>query len=170
MPGRLRRPMMTPWFGSEFGPRALGHRSILADPRCREVKTRLDAIKRREAFRPYAPAILEERAAEWFDLGETSSTSPLMLRAPDFLPGRLRPVPAVVHIDGTGRVQTVPRGAGGLRDVIEAFEAATGVPIVLNTSLNARGEPIVETPDEALALLQEIQLDACVVDGRVYRR
>lgn len=160
------------WFegGSEFGPRALGHRSILADPRRADVRARLDAIKRREAFRPYAPAILEERAAEWFDLGETSATSPLMLRAPAFLPGRRALVPAVVHVDGTGRVQTVPSGAGGLRDVLQAFEAATGVPIVLNTSLNARGQPMVETPDEALALLREIQLDACVVDGRVYMR
>ena len=160
------------WFegGSEFGPRALGHRSILADPRRPDVKARLDAVKRREAFRPYAPAVLEERAAEWCDLGRAAATSPLMLRAPRFLPGRGALVPAVVHVDGSGRLQTVPRDAGGLRAVIEAFEATTGVPIVLNTSLNARGQPMVETPDEALALWQEIQLDACVVDGRVYRR
>jgi carbamoyltransferase len=160
------------WFdgGAEFGPRALGHRSLLADPRRQDTKPRLDRIKHREPFRPYAPAILEEHAPGWFDLGPTSPVSPLMLRAPRFLAGRAGEVPAVVHVDGSGRVQTVPPEAGGLRRVIDAFHALTGVPMVLNTSLNQRGQPMVETPDEAIALCQSMDLDACVVDARLCRR
>lgn len=160
------------WFegGAEFGPRALGHRSILADPRRSDTKPRLDRIKQREAFRPYAPAILEEQAARWFDLEATSQTSPLMLRAPRFRPGCETRVPAVVHVDRTGRVQTVPRGTGGLRRVIEAFDAVTGVPLVLNTSFNTRGQPMVETPEEAVAVFRAMDLDACVVDGRIHTR
>jgi carbamoyltransferase len=93
-----------------------------------------------------------------------------MLRGVPFLGGRRDQVPAVVHVDGTGRLQTVPPGDGGLRRLLEAFAARTGVPVLLNTSLNGRGEPMVETPDEAMDLFRSIGLDACVVDGRLHRR
>ena len=156
--------------GAEFGPRGLGHRSLIADARTLRSRTRLDAIKQREPFRPYAPAILAEHAADWFDAGRTSPESPFMLRALRIREEQRHRVPAVVHADGTGRLQTVSPGTGALRQILEAFALQTGVPILVNTSMNARGAPIVETPDEAKALAATLDLDACVIDGDLVRR
>jgi carbamoyltransferase len=135
--------------GAEFGPRALGHRSILADPRTVASKERLDRdIKRREWFRPYAPSVLAERASEYF---EVLGPSPYMLLAVDTRTTVRDEVPAIVHVDGSARVQTVARDVEPLyHRLISKFEEITGVPLVLNTSFNGYGEPMVETTEDAV--------------------
>ena len=159
------------WFSgpSELGPRALGQRSILCDPRQADAKEKLNArVKHREGFRPFAPVIPLEETANWFDVGEVDPASPFMLRVMDFKADKRDLVPAVVHVDGTGRVQTVTRSVNGpYYDLVREFGERTGVPILLNTSLNVMGEPIVETPEDALWCLLLTQLDACVFDGSV---
>lgn len=149
------------WFQGrmEMGPRALGNRSILADPRHAQVKDLLNSrIKFRESFRPFAPSILEECVGEWFDC---STPSPYMILVYDVLPGKRTLVPAITHVDGTGRVQTVSRRHNPrYHRLIEEFRRLTGVPIVLNTSFNVRGEPIVNTPEQAIDCLTKTGLDA----------
>ena len=124
---------------AEYGPRALGNRSILADPRDPGIKDKVNKIKKRELFRPFAPIVMEEHASEWFDM---DYASPYM----QFTPKCLKPdlIPSVVHYDGTSRVQTVNREQHpGLYAVLEAFYKKTGVPVLLNTSLNIKGQPMV---------------------------
>lgn len=161
----LARGELIGWFtgGSEFGPRALGHRSILADPRQPDMKDILNAkVKHRESFRPFAPAVLAERAAEFFDL---DIESPFMLIVAPVHANKRSVVPAIVHIDGTARVQTLTRADNGaFRELVEWFDRLTGVPIVLNTSYNDRGEPIVESPEQALAFYSRSQLDYLFMD------
>jgi carbamoyltransferase len=139
------------WFQgrSEFGPRALGNRSIIADPRTPEMKDRLNAqVKFRQAFRPFAPIVLAERASEVF---EGDDESPFMLRAKRVRPEWVDKVPAIVHVDGTARVQTVRREHNErLHRLLQEFDKLTGVPVLLNTSFNIRGQPIVETPNDAV--------------------
>ena len=139
------------WFQgrSEFGPRALGNRSILADPRTAEMKDILNKrVKHRQAFRPFAPIVLEERAGEIF---EGPGDSPFMLMAKHVSPAWKDKIPAIVHVDGTARVQTVnARDNPVLYRLIKEFDALTGVPVLLNTSFNVKGEPIVERPHEAV--------------------
>lgn len=144
--------------GSEFGPRALGHRSILCDPRGADTKDRLNArVKFREAYRPYAAAVLAAHAADYF---ACHAPDPFMMTVADVLPHRREEIPAVTHVDGTCRIQTIHDDYdGGLRPVLEAFHRATGLPLLLNTSLNIRGEPIVETPQEAVNCLCSTGLD-----------
>ncbi|MEH0420518.1 carbamoyltransferase family protein [Streptomyces sp. B21-083] len=158
------------WFqgGSELGPRALGARSILADPRTRDSADALNhRIKHREPFRPFAPAVLADHASAWFDL---EVPSPFMLLAPPVRPGHADKIAAVVHVDGTARVQTVdPATAPAYGALIEHFHQLTGVPIVLNTSFNDR-EPIVETPAHALATLQACDLDAACIGPYLVER
>lgn len=158
------------WFegGSEAGPRALGHRSILADPRRADMKDALNRrVKRRETFRPYAPAVLEERTGEYFDF---TGPSPFMLRIGGVRPGRAAEIPAVTHIDGTARIQTVPKGGGRLREIIEAFDAIAGVPMLLNTSFNVAGRPIVETPADAVKCFMETDMDLLYIEGLLVRK
>jgi carbamoyltransferase len=159
------------WFSgpSELGPRALGQRSILCDPRQPDAKERLNArVKHREGFRPFAPVIPLEEAPDWFDVDGVDPSSPFMLRVMDFKADKRDLVPAVVHVDGTGRVQTVTQPVNGpYYDLVREFGERTGVPILLNTSLNVMGEPIVETPEDALWCLLLTQLDACVFEGTV---
>ena len=126
---------------AEFGPRALGNRSLLADPRGPDIKSRVNAIKQRQQFRPFAPVVLEEHVHEYFDLpGGFVDTRYMQVvgrcRLPDVYP-------AIVHVDGTSRIQTVPADGSGIRQLLEAWYAATGCPMLLNTSLNIRGEPMV---------------------------
>jgi carbamoyltransferase len=156
----LERQKVVGWFQgkSEFGPRALGQRSILFDPRVAGGRERLNRLKRREPFRPFAPAILEERAGDWFVEG---GASPFMLQVWRFRRDKMSQVPAVLHADGTGRVQTVRRGR--FRQLIEAFERRTGIPMLLNTSFNLQGEPIVETPEDAVRTFRAAPLDALVM-------
>ncbi|MEU8627692.1 carbamoyltransferase C-terminal domain-containing protein [Streptomyces sp. NPDC048669] len=158
------------WFqgGSELGPRALGGRSILADPRTTANSEALnDRIKHREPFRPFAPAILAGHAHEWFEL---DVPSPFMLIAPPVRPDRADQIAGVVHVDRTARVQTVDPGASPVfATLIKHVHQITGVPVVLNTSFNDR-EPIVETPAHALATFQACDLDAmCIGDYLVER-
>lgn len=139
------------WFegGSEFGPRALGHRSILCDAQGKHMKDQLNAtVKFREPFRPYAASILSEYSKDFFDL---DVPSPYMLVVTDVRPDKLAAIPSVCHVDNTCRVQVVPPDFDGdYRKLIEHFMELTGVPLVLDTSFNIRGEPIVETPRDAL--------------------
>ncbi len=142
----------------EFGPRALGNRSILGDPRNPGMKRLLnDKVKHREPFRPYAPAVLAEKAGEYFEL---PCPSPFMLLAPPVRPEKAGLIPAVCHDDGTARVQTVSREDNPrFYGLIEAFNRLTGVPMVINTSFNRRGEPVVCAPEEALRVYQETEMD-----------
>ncbi len=159
------------WFSgpSELGPRALGQRSILCDPRQPDAKEKLNArVKHREGFRPFAPVLPLEETANWFDVDGVDPSSPFMLRVMDFREDKRALVPAVVHVDGTGRVQTVTRQVNGpYYELVRAFGERTGVPVLLNTSLNVMGEPIVETPEDGLWCLLLTQLDACVFDGAI---
>ncbi|MET7457672.1 carbamoyltransferase C-terminal domain-containing protein [Streptomyces sp. NPDC005574] len=158
------------WFqgGSELGPRALGARSILADPRTRDSADTLNQrIKHREAFRPFAPAILADHASTWFDL---DVPSPFMLLAPPVRPDHTEKIAGVVHVDGTARVQTVDSNAApAYGALIRHFHELTGVPVILNTSFNDR-EPIVETPAHAVATLQACDLDAACIGEYLVER
>jgi carbamoyltransferase len=139
------------WFQgpSEFGPRALGNRSILGDPRRPEMKDILNSrVKFRQPFRPFAPIVLYERAKDIF-VGDDES--PFMLRAKQVRPEWWDRIPAIVHVDGTARVQTVRREHNErMYDLLTEFEKLTGVPVLVNTSFNIKGEPIVETPQDAM--------------------
>jgi carbamoyltransferase len=133
---------------AEFGPRALGNRSLLADPRGPDIKDRVNEIKRRQKFRPFAPVILEEHADQYFDLPRGFGSSPYMQSVARCLAPEL--YPAIVHVDGTSRVQTVaPDLASGIRQLLEAWYARTGCPMLLNTSLNIRSEPMVNDRADA---------------------
>ena len=159
------------WFdgGSELGPRALGQRSILCDPRQPDAKETLNRrVKMREAFRPFAPAVLLEEAANWFEFGDTVRESPFMLRVIDVKLEKREQVPAIVHVDGTGRVQTLTKENNGrFYELVRRFHTATGVPMLLNTSFNRMGEPIIETPGDAIACLLNTGLDCCVFEDRI---
>ena len=132
---------------AEFGPRALGNRSLLADPRGMDIKDLVNEIKRRQQFRPFAPVILEEHVQEYFDMPGGWHDSRYMqivgrCRRPDLFP-------AVTHHDGTSRIQTVPQDGSGIRSLLEAWYRTTGCPMLLNTSLNIRGEPMVNDRADA---------------------
>lgn len=149
------------WFQdrAEFGPRALGGRSILCHPGIPGMKDRLNArVKFRESFRPFAGSVLAERAHQWFDM--PAEESPFMLMVCPVLPDQQQQISEVVHVDGTCRVQTVAGDSPGpFRPLLEAFEQQTGLPVVLNTSFNLRGMPIVERPEDALDCLYGSRLD-----------
>jgi carbamoyltransferase len=149
---------------SEFGPRALGNRSILADPRPAANTSRINAmIKKREAFRPFAPAVRQEVFSQYFD-GAGCERFPYMTVVLDVLENKRELLGAVTHVDGTARVQTVSRGENALfYDLLLNFEQLTGVPILLNTSFNNQAEPIVQTVDEAVACFLTSGLDCLVV-------
>jgi carbamoyltransferase len=158
------------WFTgrAEFGPRALGGRSILADPRRADAKDLLNRkIKRREDFRPFAPAVLETHAAEYFDL---TDPSPFMEKVVRVRLEKRRLLPAVTHLDGSARIQTVcPKTAPRFHALISAFHAQTGIPMLLNTSFN-ENEPIVNTPEEALHCFQRTQMDLLVLENHLLTR
>lgn len=151
------------WFQGrmEWGPRALGNRSIIADPRRTDMKDILNArIKHREPFRPFAPSVLLEHVGEYFD---QTYPDPFMIKVYGILPDKHDAIPAVTHVDGTGRLQTVSRDESPLYwKLISAFKQQTGVPVVLNTSFN-ENEPIVCTPQEAIAVLQRTKMDALAI-------
>ena len=159
----IARGRIVGWFQGrmEWGPRALGNRSILADPRDPRTKDRLNArVKHREPFRPFAPSVLEERVADWF---AQSHPSPFMSLAYSVRHDRRDRIPAVTHVDGTARVQTVCRVTQPLYwDLLSEFETITGVPVLLNTSFN-ENEPIVNTPEEAVACFRRTDMDVLVL-------
>lgn len=149
---------------SEMGPRALGNRSILMSPLKAEHKDVLnERVKHRERFRPFAPITLVEYYSDWFVIDRPS---PFMLFVPKIRPEKRSQIPAVTHIDGTGRLQTLaPDSPTITRKLIEGFHAATGVPVLLNTSFNVNGEPIVETPLDAVRCMLSTNIDALLLDG-----
>jgi carbamoyltransferase len=158
------------WFQGrmEFGPRALGNRSILADPRRTEMKDSLNArVKHREPFRPFAPSILAEATAEWY---EQDHPSPFMVLVYKTRPDKRELIPAVNHVDDTGRLQTVDERVNPRYwRLIKEFEGLTGVPLVLNTSFND-GEPIVMTPEDAIETFLKTRMDVLVLGNQVVRR
>jgi carbamoyltransferase len=189
--GLLAEGNVVGWFQGrmEFGPRALGARSILGDPRNQTMQSVMNIkIKNRESFRPFAPAVLEEHAEEWFSL---KGVSPYMLFVVDVQPAHRKPlsalqqtltgidllncvrssIPAVTHVDFSARVQTVGKEANPrFRQLLEAFHEQTGCPILVNTSFNVRGEPIVETPSNAYLCFMRTQMDYLVVGNYLLRK
>jgi carbamoyltransferase len=144
---------------AEFGPRALGNRSLLADPRGSKIKDRVNEIKRRQQFRPFAPVILAEHVHEYFDMPSGWSDTSYMqvvaaCRRPDLFP-------AIVHVDGTSRIQTVPQNGSGIRELLEKWYVMTGCPMLLNTSLNIRGEPMVNDRADADRFEQQYGVKVC---------
>jgi carbamoyltransferase len=158
------------WFQGrmEWGPRALGNRSILCDPRRPDMKALLnDKIKRRESFRPFAPSVLEEAVPEWF---EEDDAVPFMMQVFQIRNEKRKLIPAVTHVDGSGRLQTVSRSTNPrYHRLIEEFRTLSGVPLVLNTSFN-ENEPVVCTPQEALDCFLRTKMDALVIGDTVISR
>ncbi|MFI1885225.1 carbamoyltransferase [Streptomyces jumonjinensis] len=173
--GLLHAEQVIGWFQGrmEFGPRALGARSILASPRAAETAVRINAmIKQREAFRPFAPAVLAEYADEYFDLAQAGAlVYPYMLATAPVHPHRRREIPAIVHTDGSARVQTVGQATNAvLWGLIREYHRLSGVPVLLNTSFNGADEPIVCTPDDAVSTFTRCELDALVIGSYVVQR
>jgi carbamoyltransferase len=166
----LIRPGVVGWFSgrAEFGPRALGGRSILADPRNSKAKDLLNLkIKRRESFRPFAPSILREYVGDYFEKVEEV---PFMEKVFPIRADKRASIPAVTHVDGTGRLQTVMKDVSPrYYQLIDRFREKTGVPILLNTSFN-ENEPIVNTPAEALDCYLRTQMDMLVLENCVISR
>jgi carbamoyltransferase len=161
--GLLADDKIIGWFQGrhEFGPRALGARSILASPIHAEMQARLNDIKDREDFRPVAPVVIEEEAGNWF---EGAGQSPFMLFVFDVARGAADRIPAVRHVDGTARIQTINRAQNArYYDTLKAFQRRTGVPVLVNTSFNTRGEPIVLSPRDAVECFWTSPLDALVI-------
>jgi carbamoyltransferase len=158
------------WFQGrmEWGPRALGNRSIVCDPRRADMKDILNLkIKRRESFRPFAPSIIREAVSSWF---ETDYDVPFMLQVYQIREGKRKLIPAVTHINGSGRLQTVTEAQNSrYYRLIKAFESITGVPIVLNTSFN-ENEPVVCTPQEALDCFLRTKMDILVMGNWFIKR
>ena len=158
------------WFQGrmEWGPRALGNRSILCDPRRSDMKALLNAkIKRRESFRPFAPSVLEEAVSEWF---EENDAVPFMMQVFQIRKEKRELIPAVTHVDGSGRLQTVSRRANPrYYRLIESFSAITNVPMVLNTSFN-ENEPVVCNPEEALDCFLRTKMDWLVMENTIISR
>ncbi len=165
--GHLVAGKVVGWFQGrlEWGPRALGHRSILGDPRHPEMREIINRkIKMREGFRPFAPSVLEDKVSDWFALDRPSPY--MLLVAP--VRGDRPPLPAITHVDGSARIQTISRAQDArYYDLIAAFGAATGVPILINTSMNVRGEPIVNTPLHAWRCFMRTEMDVLVIGDHV---
>jgi carbamoyltransferase len=173
----------------EFGPRALGGRSIIGDPRSPHMQSLMNLkIKYRESFRPFAPSVLREKVADWFEL---NTDSPYMLLVADVKPERRRKttmkeeelwgidklkvtrseIPAVTHVDYSARIQTVRRETNSLYwEIIDAFGKKTGCPVVVNTSFNVRGEPIVCTPEDSYRCFMRTEMDFLVLETFVLEK
>jgi len=164
----LREGNIIGWFQGrmEIGPRALGNRSILANPAIIDMKDQINAeVKHREAYRPFAPSTTVEAKNTFFDL---PVEAPFMLKVCDVLPEPRERIPAVTHVDGSARLQTVRRETNALYyDLITALGERTGIPVVLNTSFNIQGEPIVESPRDAIRCFFSTGLDALVIGNCV---
>ncbi len=161
--GLLEQGKVVAWFQNrmEFGPRALGARSLLASPIPTDMKDRLNVIKSRENFRPVAPVVLEEEAPKWF---KGASVAPYMLFVYDIEDGMGDKIPSVRHVDGTARVQTINREQNpAYYDLVKAFQQRTGVPVLINTSFNTLGEPIVCSPRDAVECFWTSAIDALVM-------
>jgi len=168
---RLVRGEIVGWFegGDEAGPRALGHRSILATPTLVSVRDRLNGrIKRREPWRPFGCSVLRERVGDWF---ECDDDSPYMLRIVQARPERQAQIPAALHVDGTSRLHTVTQQAAPrLAQLLEQLVMRRHPPLLVNTSMNGRGEPLVHTAQQAFAFARTAELDALMVEGTLFTR
>ena len=157
------------WFQgkSEFGPRALGNRSILANPIIKDNKDYInERVKHREGWRPYAPIMLEEYIHDWFDIPKNSS--PYMLFNAQILPEKEGQVPAVIHVDGSARIQTVTEELNKpIFQLLIEWNKKTNVPILLNTSFNVDGEPIIESPEHALKTFMGTNIDVLVIGNYI---
>lgn len=160
------------WFQGkmEFGPRALGNRSLLADPRRPDMKDIINSrVKMREYFRPFAPSVLEEEAKAFFSVD--GFPTPYMLLAVDVHPDKRSSVPAITHVDGTARVQTVDRVLNPrYRRLIEEFKKLTGIPMVLNTSFNLKGEPVVSSPHDAIKSFMATRIDVLAIEDYIVEK
>jgi carbamoyltransferase len=166
----LQKNKVIGWFQGrmEFGPRALGARSILASPLDAEMQSHLNLIKDREDFRPVAPVVLEEDVADWFVNG---AVSPFMLFVYDVQPDKADRIPAVRHVDGTARIQTINRSQNpAYYDLLSAFKERTGVPVLINTSFNTRGEPVVCSPRDAVESFCSTPLDVLVIGSFIVEK
>ena len=163
----LDADLIVAWYEgrSEMGPRALCHRSLLSNPVKAENWARVNKVKGREAWRPFAPVVLEAKMNDWFDNCPTHS--PYMLYTAQV---RSKGLPAITHVDGSSRIQTVTPDSGVIHDVLVELDKLNGVPVSMNTSLNGPGEPIVETPAEALAFFERSDVDVLYLeDWRISR-
>jgi carbamoyltransferase len=171
--GALTEGKVIGWYQGRFewGPRALGNRSILADPRRAEMKDVVNTkIKFREPYRPFAPSVLAEEAEAFFELPDAAAQDParFMLLVTPVRSEKQEVIPAITHVDGTGRLQTVFEETNPLYyGLIRRFGEATGVPVVLNTSFNLRGEPIVTTPEDAYSTFRRSEMDLLVMGNCV---
>jgi carbamoyltransferase len=160
----IREGKIIGWYQGrmEIGPRALGNRSILADPTVKDMKPRLNAeVKHREAFRPFAPAVPREHKSDYF---QTSVDDPFMLKVCDVLPEMRTRLPAITHVDGTARLQTVESDVNPLfHQLLMRFGELSGIPVLLNTSFNIMGEPIVESPHDAIRCFFSTGIDYLVL-------
>lgn len=160
----LSQDMIIGWYqgGAEFGPRSLGHRSILANPTKAFMKDHVNAqVKFREGFRPFAPSVLYEHQTEYFEIEQYT---PFMLIVADVKPDKQSVVPAITHVDGTARIQSVTREENGIYyDLIKEFAKITGVPVLLNTSFNIKNEPIVESPEDAIRCFRSTNIDYLIL-------
>lgn len=158
------------WFDgeAEIGPRSLGHRSLLGDPRKPDTKDRLNYVKKRQHWRPVAPIVLREHVAEWF---EDDVDSPYMLQTSNVLTEKKSMVPAIVHYDGSARLQTIERidKTRALYDLIHVFYSKTSVPMLCNTSLNDKGEPIINTPTDAIRFAIKKGINILYINGKRYQ-
>lgn len=159
-------PIIWFWGRSESGPRALGNRSLLADPRNMESKNRLNQIKRREWWRPVAPIVLEEECSNWFAGGFESK---YMLNNFKIKKDKAELVPAIIHLDGTSRVQTVGKDHMCLYQILKMFHKQTGIPILCNTSLNDKGEPIIDTIEQAFNFALRKKIEIVYINGKRYK-
>ena len=144
---------------AEAGPRALGNRSLLLDPRIKNGKDIMNTVKKRESFRPFACSILKEKVNEWFDMAGLEE-SPYMMYAVEALKQNKEKITSVIHVDNTCRVQTVDKKCNKiLYDILKEFNKNTGIPLLMNTSFNLAGEPLVETPEDAIDTLRRSKLE-----------
>ena len=172
--GLLRDGAVVAWVQgrSEFGPRALGNRSILADPRPKQNRTRINAIvKKREDYRPFAPSVLAEYAGHYFDIPVDTSMLEYMIVVVGVKPEYRGQLAAITHVDGTARIHCVQRGANErFWSLLEAFRQETGLPVLLNTSLNNFAEPIVQDASDSIQSFLTMNLDILVIENFVIRR
>jgi carbamoyltransferase len=169
----LAKNKVVGWFRGrmEWGPRALGNRSILANPKPKWMKDRVNEIKRREPFRPFAGSVLQQHVHEYFEVPEKFHNSPFMLFAFRVKAGKRKNIEAITHVDGTCRIQTVSKKQNPIYyDLINAFKEITGIPVILNTSFNLKGEPIVCKPEEAYADFEKTNMNYLVLGNYVIEK
>ena len=157
----LHKNKIVAWFESrsEVGPRALGHRSLFANPKFRDNWKKMNELKNREKWRPFAPAVLEEDIGKYFT--GIPPESPFMLFTAQV---KTKELPAITHVDNTARVQTVTEETGGLFNILRYFKHLSGISVLLNTSFNGPREPIIERPEEAIQFLLSHNLDVLYID------